>query len=181
MKTFFQIILLTCICITSVAQNENLLTSLNPKHAPIGELHRNKIDDAGKKWGKWKYFSRSGNVILEITFKNNKKNGKYARFNGVTGKMIEQGNYLNGVKNGSYTKWFSNGLKRVEGTYSKGMKDSIWNYYFKNGTGSLRISGKFNNGKKDGNWIFYDKNGNIRNKINFQKGNQTIKEKQSTK
>ena len=181
MKSFFQIILLTCICTTSFAQNENSLTSLMPKYAPKDELHRNKIDDAGKKWGKWKYFSRNGKIILEITFKNNKKNGKYVRYNGVTGEIIEQGNYLNGTKNGSYTKWFSNGLKRVEGTYSKGMKESVWNYYFKNETGSLRISGKFTNGKRDGNWIFYDKNGNIRNKVNFQKGNQINKEKQSTK
>lgn len=176
MKIFIKIILCTCVCLTGVAQNQKSLTSLKPKYAPLDEEHRNKIDDAGKKWGKWKYFSRNGYIILEITFEDNKKNGKYVRYNGVTGKMIEQGNYLNGVKNGSYTKWFSNGLKRVEGTYSKGHKDSIWNYYFKNGTGSLRISGKFNNGKKDGNWIFYDKNGNIKNKIIFQKGKQISKE-----
>jgi antitoxin component YwqK of YwqJK toxin-antitoxin module len=167
MKTLFRIILLSCICFKSVGQNNNSLTSLIPKYAPLDELHRNKIDDDGKKWGMWKYFSRSGHIILEITFENNKKNGAYIRYNGITGKMIEQGNYLNGVKNGSYTKWFSNGVKRVEGTYSSGMKDSIWNYYFKNGTGALRISGKFNNGKKDGNWIFYDKSGNIRKKIDF--------------
>lgn len=165
-------ILTLFITIAGFAQTKPALTSLIPKYASQDEPHRNKIDDNGKKWGKWKYFSRSGQIVLEITFENNKKNGEYARYNGVTGRMIEQGNYLNGVKNGSYTKWFSNGVKRVEGTYSKGLKDSIWNYYFKNGTGALRISGKFNAGRKNGNWIFYDKNGNIRKKINFQSENK---------
>jgi antitoxin component YwqK of YwqJK toxin-antitoxin module len=168
MKIFSTIILFNCLSILGIAQQAPSLTSLVPKYASQDETHRNKIDDNGNKWGKWKYFSRSGEIVLEITFENNKKNGKYARYNGVTGKIIEQGNYLNGVKNGKYTKWFSNGVKRVEGTYSKGMKNSIWNYYFKNGTGALRISGKFSDGKKNGNWIFYDKNGNIRKKINFQ-------------
>lgn len=180
MKFISTAIMTLFICLSAFGQTQQELTSLMPKYAPDDALHRNKIDDNGKKWGKWQYYSRSGVLVLELTFKDNKKNGDYKRYNGVTGKMIEKGNYLNGIKNGSYTKWFSNGVKRVEGTYASGKKDAMWSYYFKNGTGALRMIGNFQNGKKEGNWIFYDKNGSIRHKVKFELGRPVKEKKDST-
>jgi antitoxin component YwqK of YwqJK toxin-antitoxin module len=180
MKLFSSILVLLTLSFSSFGQSEQELTSLLPKYAPDDALHRNKIDNSGKKQGKWQYFSRSGVLVLELTFVNNQKNGEYKRYNGVTGKMIEKGNYLNGIKNGSYTKWFSNGVKRVEGTYANGKKNAMWSYFFKNGTGALRMIGNFHKGKKEGNWIFYDKNGSIRHKVKFELGRPVKQKKDST-
>lgn len=180
MKLFSTILLLIVVGFSSFGQSDQDLTSLLPKYAPDDALHRNKIDNSGKKQGKWQYYSRSGILVLELTFENNKKKGEYKRYNGVTGKMIEKGNYLNGIKNGSYTKWFSNGVKRVEGTYSNGKKDAIWSYFFKNGTGALRMIGNFKDGKKEGSWVFYDKNGSIRHKVKFESGRPIKIKKDST-
>lgn len=146
------------------------LTSLKPKYAPDSVLHRNKLDDLGKKWGKWQFYSRNGALILEITYKNNQRNGEFVRYNGITNKMLEKGAYINDLKNGTFTKWFSNGNKRAEGSYRKGLKTGMWSYYYKNTPGIIRINGEFDAGKKDGKWVFYDKNGTIRSVIKYEQG-----------
>lgn len=146
------------------------LISLKPKYSPDSVLHRNKLDDLGKKWGKWQFYSRNGTLILEITYKDNKRNGEFVRYNGISAKMLEKGAYINDLKNGTFTKWFSNGNKRVEGSYRKGLKTGMWSYYYKNTPGIIRINGEFENGKKHGKWVFYDKNGTIRSIIKYELG-----------
>jgi antitoxin component YwqK of YwqJK toxin-antitoxin module len=154
----------------SFAQIPDDLTAIRPKYAPDSIDHRNKLDDYGKKWGTWQYFSRNGMLILELNYKDNKLNGEFIRYNGITGKMLEKGAYLNDMKNGSFTKWYSNGTKRVEGSYRKGLKNGIWSYYFKNSPGIIRLNGNFKDGKKHGKWVFYDKNGTIRSIIKYEDG-----------
>jgi antitoxin component YwqK of YwqJK toxin-antitoxin module len=84
--------------------------------------------------------------------------------------MLEKGAYLEDLKNGSFTKWYTNNSKRVEGSYRKGMKNGIWSYYFKNSPGTVRLNGNFKDGKKHGKWVFYDKNETIRSIIKYDNG-----------
>tara|TARA_B100000401_G_scaffold164833_1_gene110122 strand:- start:331 stop:873 length:543 start_codon:yes stop_codon:yes gene_type:complete len=164
------LILVSVFGLMSFNQYPENLTSLRPKYAPDTVTHRNKLDDQGKKWGTWQSYSRNGMLILQMTYKDNKLNGEFIRYNGATGKMIERGAYLNDLKNGSFTKWYSNGVKRVEGSYRKGMKNGIWSYYFKNSPGVVRLNGNFKNGKKNGKWVFYDKNETIRSIVKYENG-----------
>ena len=146
----------------SFTQTPEELTAIRPKYAPDTIGHRNKLDDYGKKWGKWQFYSKNGILILEINYKDNKRNGEFVRYNGITGKILEKGAYLDDLKNGSFTKWYTNSSKRVEGSYRKGMKNGIWSYYFKNSPGTVRLNGNFKDGKKHGKWVFYDRNETIR-------------------
>jgi antitoxin component YwqK of YwqJK toxin-antitoxin module len=84
--------------------------------------------------------------------------------------MLEKGAYIDDLKNGSFTKWYTNSSKRVEGSYRKGMKNGIWSYYFKNSPGTVRLNGNFKDGKKHGKWVFYDKNETIRSIIKYDNG-----------
>lgn len=154
----------------SFTQIPEELTSIRPKYSPDTIGHRNKLDDFGNKWGNWQYYSKNGVLILEINYKNNKRNGEFVRYNGITGKMLEKGAYLEDLKNGSFTKWYTNNSKRVEGSYRKGMKNGIWSYYFKNSPGTVRLNGNFKDGKKHGKWVFYDKNETIRSIIKYDNG-----------
>lgn len=154
----------------SFTQAPNNLTALQPKYAPDDVRHRNKLDDLGKKWGNWQYYSRNGVLILEINYKDNQRNGDFVRYNGITGKMLEKRAYLNDLKNGSCTKWYSNEAKRVEGSYRKGLKTGIWSYFFKNCPGVIRLTGNFKDGKKHGKWVFYDKNETIRSIVKYKNG-----------
>ena len=154
----------------SFTQTPEELTAIRPKYAPDTIGHRNKLDDYGKKWGKWQFYSKNGILILEINYKDNKRNGEFVRYNGITGKMLEKGAYIDDLKNGSFTKWYTNSSKRVEGSYRKGMKNGIWSYYFKNSPGIVRLNGNFKDGKKHGKWIFYDTNETIRSIIKYDNG-----------
>lgn len=170
MNNLKKISILLLIFIGFSFQSPGDLTALLPKYAPDSVAHRNKLDDYGKKWGSWQFFSRNGVLILEINYKDNKRNGEFVRYNGITGKMLEKGAYVNDLKNGSFTKWYSNSVKRVEGSYRKGLKDGLWSYYFKNSPGIVRLTGNFKEGKKHGKWIFYDKNGTIRSIMKYENG-----------
>ena len=154
----------------SFTQTPEELTAIRPKYAPDTIDHRNKLDDYGKKWGKWQFYSKNGILILEINYKDNKRNGEFVRYNGITGKILEKGAYLDDLKNGSFTKWYTNSSKRVEGSYRKGMKNGIWSYYFKNSPGTVRLNGNFKDGKKHGKWVFYDTNETIRSIIKYDNG-----------
>ncbi len=164
------ILFLLTIGLISFNQIPDDLTALRPKHAPDSVTHRNKLDNEGKKWGSWQSYSRNGLLIMQMTYKDNKLNGEFIRFNGTTGKIIEKGVYLNDLKNGSFTKWYTNGVKRVEGSYIKGMKNGAWNYYFKNSPGITRLTGNFKDGKKNGKWVFYDKYETIRSIVEYDNG-----------
>lgn len=154
----------------SFTQTPEELTAIRPKYAPDTIGHRNKLDDYGKKWGKWQFYSKNGILILEINYKDNKRNGEFVRYNGISGKMLEKGAYIDDLKNGSFTKWYTNSSKRVEGSYRKGMKNGIWSYYFKNYPGIVRLNGNFKDGKKHGKWVFYDTNETIRSIIKYDNG-----------
>ena len=154
----------------SFTQTPEELTAIRPKYAPDTIGHRNKLDDYGKKWGKWQFYSKNGILILEINYKDNKRNGEFVRYNGINGKILEKGAYLDDLKNGSFTKWYTNSSKRVEGSYRKGMKNGIWSYYFKNSPGTVRLNGNFKDGKKHGKWVFYDTNETIRSIIKYDNG-----------
>ncbi|MBL57599.1 MAG: hypothetical protein CMP61_10445 [Flavobacteriales bacterium] len=171
MKVIKHIVALSIILgLLSFTQTPEELTAMRPKHAPDTTSHRNKLDNNGNKWGNWQFYSENGILILEINYKNNKRNGEFVRYNGVTGKMLEKGAYLDDLKNGSFTKWYNNSAKRVEGSYRKGMKNGLWSYYFKNAPGTVRLTGNFKEGKKHGKWIFYDKNETVRSIIKYQNG-----------
>ena len=109
------LILITLFGLMSFNQYPENLTALRPKYATDTVMHRNKLDDQGKKWGTWQSYSRNGMLILQMNYKDNKLNGEFVRYNGSTGKMIEKGAYLNDLKNGSFTKWYSNGFCTFDG------------------------------------------------------------------
>ena len=171
MKLTFKYLSLTLVIgLLIFTQIPDDLTDLRPKYAPDTVGHRNKLDDLGKKWGTWQFYSRGGVLILEMNYKDNKLNGEFVRYNGVTGKMLEKGAYLDDLKNGSFTQWYTNGTKRVEGVYRKGLKTGVWSYYFKNSPGIIRLTGNFKDGKKHGKWVFYDKNETIRSMVKYEDG-----------
>lgn len=108
-------------------------------------------------------------------------------------------NYLNGELNGFVKEWHDNGILKLEGHYSKGMADSIWTYYYRNGNPDTK--GRYNPNYKikdfekreknfdsehgnlvesvvqydehsapDGVWEFYSFSGQLIKTLTFDKG-----------
>ena len=111
-------------------------------------------------------------------------NGYGKEYNKFSKKLIFEGNYLNGEKNGKGIEYFSNGVKKIEGEYLNGkiykgiQYDEKGNELFKiqNGekkeifdNGIIKFKGEYLNDKK-WNGKGYDYNGNEIYEIKEGKG-----------
>ncbi len=132
-----------------------------PKNISVTDReHRNKKDFSGRKWGVWKSFSVDKILILEVEYYNGQRHGKYARYNGVTAKPMEEVNYFYGIKDGAYKRFYSTGDARIEGEYDNGKRKGTWTYYYQ-GDSKIKMVGEYVNGAKEGEWKYYDKKENL--------------------
>lgn len=92
-------------------------------------------------------------------FKGRVLNGKYTKSVLENGKIIEQGVFLNGVKNGEWKEWYNNGTLK---------KSQMWNNGYKEGKflsfdedSKLITKGSFYRGKKKGKWWYFSSEGKV--------------------
>lgn len=86
-------------------------------------------------------------------------------------KKIE-GTYKNNLRDGKWTYWFENGKVWSEGTFRKGQSDGVFNVNNEDGTKYMQSC--YKNGIPDGCWSFFDKN--IKKKEVYFKDNKIIKQ-----
>lgn len=171
-KIIRNIILTFGLVFTASAQDSSLQSGviyLMPVNAPDSINHRNKMDEKGRKIGKWEYYSRTGKLILAVNYENNRRNGEYIRYQPTTGKPFEIGSYKNGVRDGLYVRYFTDGTVRVKGQYKNGLKNGVWEYYYRS-SGSIRAKGKFENGRKNGTWNFFDYSEVLKRTMEYSNG-----------
>jgi antitoxin component YwqK of YwqJK toxin-antitoxin module len=108
-----------------------------------------------------------GKVELEqyFSFQNNdsilvKEIGYYP--DGV--KRIE-GSYLQGMREGKWTYWFSNGNKWSEAYYKADIRDGKSTVWHENG--SKYFEGNYRVGERTGRWRFWDEEGKLVKDINY--------------
>ncbi len=63
----------------------------------------------------------------------------------------------NGKLHGPATRWYDNGQKEAEGTYTENKLDGTWTFWYENGQKS--VEGTFKKGKRNGAWTFWYENG----------------------
>jgi len=74
-----------------------------------------------------------------------------------------------GIKDGPWKEFYTDGSKRSEGNYVKGKQVGSWKYYYPDG--KTEEEGSFNKqGKLDGNWRWYYESGNIWREQNYING-----------
>ena len=99
---------------------------------------------------------KTGNKILEFRMVNGLKNGLYQEWY-TDGKPKSKGKYLNEIKDDKWTWWYENGQKLKEETYKGGKEDRSWTTWYKNG--QKKFEGISKDGKRDGLWTDWDENG----------------------
>lgn len=128
-------------------------------------------DAYGRKQGVWQQFNSWGDVINEINYKNDKRDGickwYFVTVSGET-SVSEEIQYLDGKRDGDYKKYYPTGEVMMEGTYEMGKKEGRWARYFDDS--SPRWEGNFVKGKRDGEWKFYDRKGNVLSSITYKDG-----------
>ncbi len=105
--------------------------------------------------GEWKYYHHASKVIMTIeNYKSGKLNGLRSVFY-PNGKIAEETQYKNDLKDGTYKKYSENGIVLEESIYKANEYNGL--AIFRDGDGSIVSQGKFLNGKKVGIWQFFEK------------------------
>ncbi|MCO5260301.1 MAG: hypothetical protein M9916_09175 [Crocinitomicaceae bacterium] len=142
----------------------------------------------GLKTGMWKEYFESGQPREFKTYKIIKKkstvnrtgkkkkislvselNGKFQAYSDKDGKLMEEGNYKNGLKVGTWTAYHAGGrLKAVVSNYKNGKLDGEMSTFDKRG--KIISSVQYKNGLKHGSFKTYDKKGKITSEKRFSEG-----------
>ena len=105
--------------------------------------------------GQWKYYHlASKNIMTTENYSKGKLEGLRTVFY-LNGKIAEEINYKNNLKNGFYKKYTENGIVLEESAYKNDLYNGL--AIFRDSNGNLVSKGQFLNGKKSGIWQFFEK------------------------
>ena len=106
--------------------------------------------------GQWKYYHKASKVVMTI---ENYSKGNLEGLRSVfyaSGKIAEEMNYKNNLKNGTYKRYTESGIIIEESNYKNDQFDGL--AVFRDPDDGNTVSkGKFTNGKKTGIWQFFNK------------------------
>jgi antitoxin component YwqK of YwqJK toxin-antitoxin module len=108
------------------------------------------------------YFDANWNVttkekaVYYRTIEKNKNNKEWIIDYYISGKKLQEANYINGKPEGKFLIYYNSGELKVIGRYIKGLKDGVWKTYYK--TGKIKERGKYKDGEKVGVWKTFYKN-----------------------
>lgn len=156
------LVILFCCFLASYSQTE--------ERAPFGPRSvRNKRDELRRRQEVWRTYSAYGDLISEIEYKNDKKEGKatiYFPGGGEKGEKIkEEIQYFDGKKDGTYIKKYLSGQTEVEGTFNLKYRVGLWTYYYEDG--QTKMEGNYVMGRKDGEWKYYNRKGALTKVVNY--------------
>lgn len=143
----------------------------------------------GKPDGDWTWFHPNGNTWRTEVFYAGLEEGMAIEYND-TGKVISQGEYLDGEKEGEWLLEY--GDHKEQGKYRAGLRDGEWKHYHSNGelvykgefvdgredgkhtswyeSGKIREEGRYSFGNKEGTWVAYDELGEVTQSITYKQG-----------
>jgi antitoxin component YwqK of YwqJK toxin-antitoxin module len=124
--------------------------------------------------GQWKYYHENSKVIMTLEpYVKGKLDGTKSVFY-PDAKIAEETNYSNGVKNGAYKKYTTDGVLLEESSYKNGQFDG--KAIYRDPKGNIVAQGIYVNGKKKGIWQFYA-NGKLISEENMSKVKKLVKAK----
>jgi antitoxin component YwqK of YwqJK toxin-antitoxin module len=132
-----------------------------------------------KRDGIWQFFSDgSEKLVSEEFYAEGKIEGNSKVFY-PEGGVSEVTNYINGIKDGLWEQYFSDGTIKLRGKFKAGEKHERFQLFYP--SGQLRVSGQYNNGHQDGVWNSYDEKGKLVKKETYKKGKLLKTEEPSQK
>ena len=129
MKNYTLLILLALTTATASAQDESIVKYFDGTQIKESD----GMFRYGQPHGRWKYYTRAGNVYKEVDYFVGRINGRTA-FYYDNGKLKSEGYIYDGVAEGTYCEFNRDGSPSIQGRYHKSKKDSIWNYFNINGS-----------------------------------------------
>jgi len=110
---------------------------------------RGLIDKEGNKQNEWKDFFEEGKLKDEGNYKNNLREGKWT-FYFIDGKIQQVGSYKNGKEIGLWVRYYNSGKVYIEENFYNGKEDGLYTEY--DSVGSIITTGEYLEGEKEGEW-----------------------------
>lgn len=118
-----------------------------------------------------------GGSMEDGEYVNGKKEGRWVTCY-ASGAVRSEGEYRNGHKHGPWTLYHKNGSKQSEATFADGKYTGLYTAYHENG--KRRFQGRYNeirgtsaDGTKEGPWHDYEEDGEtIRRRITYARGSR---------
>ncbi|MDB5256929.1 MAG: phophatidylinositol-4-phosphate 5-kinase [Chitinophagaceae bacterium] len=116
-------------------------------------------------------------LLMVSVFLISSCSNKFDGENGVLKEYYEIGNgqalkkvaeYKDGVLNGPYLEYYSNGNVKTDAHYVKGELEGVRKHFFENG--KMKAEETYKGGKRNGLYKYYYKNGNVETERYFQNG-----------
>ena len=126
----------------------------------------------------WKFYNEEGKLILEVNYRNGKKNGMKTTF---LDKETVKENFINDIKEGYARHYFPDGMLKMEIPFVKGLEQGLAKEYAPDGSiitlieykkgfvvERIKINRKDQNNLKQGRWYVFYQNGNVKQEGNYQ-------------
>jgi antitoxin component YwqK of YwqJK toxin-antitoxin module len=154
----------------------------NSAYTTFFDSKKNKVSEGNvvnKQYeGEWKYYHEASPAVMSIeTYKAGKLNGPRKVFY-KSGKLAEEENYVNGIREGAYKKYTETGIVLEELAYKNGQVEGIAIY--RDSDGKIASKGPYVNGEKKGVWEFYE-NGKLKKKEKYPQKAKFAKKKAAPK
>ncbi len=121
--------------------------------------------EAGFLQGDYTEYDEEGNEISKGVYEYGEKDGSWSY---KTGTMTEKGDYYDGMRQGVWKQWFSDGTLASETEYDQDLPVGKSTTYWENGL--VKNRGKYVGGQKDGLWSYYDAEGTLILTTQFKEG-----------
>ena len=103
--------------------------------------------------GEWKYYHKDSKAIMTLeNYKNGKLNGMRTVYF-PNGKLAEEVNYTNGLKNGNYKNYSQTGIVLEDSNFKNDKYEG--KAVYRDPLGNIAAEGNYSNNKKTGVWKFY--------------------------
>jgi len=165
----------------AVSTSEEESIEEEPLPSPSGEVSSSPGETLfeGKVVQYYREFYPKGELKLEYTYYlvNGKKveHGTFTKWY-ENGRVMIQGTYRNGKKDGLWRECLRDGSPKMEGTYKNGVKEGLWTVFYP--SGRKHFEGMYRNGVRDGEWIEYAGDGSIFTRIVYQNGKVVSKKRE---
>lgn len=116
----------------------------------------------------WNYFSDYDGVLLSSEYYVNGLLDSIAINYFPKGGVAEEIPYRQGVKEGVWKQYFSDGTLKLKATYENDLLQGLMIVYYPNGL--PEVSGMYKNGLKNGMWMHFDEQGKVYKKETFERG-----------
>ena len=130
-----------------------------------GQLHREETYRNGKEDGSSVEYDTLGVIRNEGEFTAGARNGKWKL---TVNDHTEEGQYLDGERDGLWVWYYGNGKRMFEGNYQSGIPIDRHKYWYENG--QVEMTGKYEAGEMEGRWDFFDKNGFPSMQLDYKEG-----------